>query len=119
MRQTTHLLPPLYEDTYFVQLSGSASFIPSNISQANTEGPMISLVGTSTATRDGSRDGLKGVWSMNYSLFVNDGVGQGKLPAEGRLRGTKTFQPLSNGSKPSDAETIIVDEPVEQIKCKY
>lgn len=98
--------------SYFNQLIGSASYIPSGSSQTGLGGVMIALVGTSYGTKDGSADGIPGVWSFNYSLFLSDSVG----PVETeRLRGTKSFQPTQGAS---DSETILVDEPVAGISCK-
>jgi hypothetical protein len=99
--------------SYRNQLTGSASYIPAGTSQTRFEGPMIALVGTSTGTRDGTLEGMPGIWSFSYSLFLADGP----LGDDYRLRGTKIFQPINKDSKSSDSETIIVDEPVEQIKC--
>ena len=101
--------------TYYDQLSGTASFIPSDSSQSHLAQVMISLVGTSYGTDDASPYGSLGQWSHDYSMLVQRDDG---LIHSARLIGFKSFTAISGKKNEANPKVSYpVNAPLDPITC--
>lgn len=103
--------PPLY---YFNGLAGAAFYVPAE-DQELSDVVQVTLTGNSYGTDTGASDGIRGLWTLNYSMLLNPAR---RGLSEGKVIFSKSFKPLGPGHEQDPVVSSYEVKDVEGLRCR-